>query len=101
MNKSVSNKLHKQLKCKALLLIKLTSGKICKFVNKRNNMKYYIIKILNHYTLENRELISKVKIEIGFREPYIDFKKDMIKTWEVPLHNHKMMEMIKIAYTLE
>lgn len=34
----------------------------------------------------------KIKFEIDFREPYIDFKKDMIKTWGVPFQNQKMSE---------
>lgn len=58
-------------------------------------MKYFQIRILNHTTLEYREIIRKIKIEIDFREPYIELERDMIKFWEPPFKNVKLNDLDK------
>ncbi len=58
-------------------------------------MKYYKIITLNHYTLEYREIIRKIRVEIDFREPYIELKRDMIKFWEPPFKNFKFNDLDK------
>lgn len=58
-------------------------------------MKYYQIRIINHYTLEYREIIRRTKIEIDFREPYIELERDMIKSWEPPFKSIKLNDLDK------